>query len=273
MVETVEVVIIRKMFAHQFNVINKTALPFLNYQKKLMKIKLALIVATLFASSTAFAGDTYVGAGIGQSRLHSNDVDAYAPVLGATTDLKDRAGKVLIGKELNRNFALEASYFDLGDFSASHPALGSASVGARGVGLDLVTTLPLTQRFAVLGRVGVTRQRLEGEVNGFRDHDNKTNPKAGIGFQYKLTENLAARGEFETYRTNVTVDGYKARSHVNVVGAGLVYKFGRPAPTAVVYTPAAPAPVYAAPAPAPVAATPAPAPVEAPVVTKQKIRE
>jgi OOP family OmpA-OmpF porin len=232
--------------------------------------QLAFAATLLIATSTAFAApaDTavYVGAGIGQSRLHSNDVDSFA----TSSDLKDRAGKVFVGKQLNRNFGVEASYFDLGDFSASAPGLkGNAS--ARGLGLDLVTTLPLTERFAVLGRVGVTRQRLEGDINGFGGRVNKTNPKAGIGFQYKLTENLAARGEFETYRTNADIGGYKARSHVNVVGASLAYNFGRPAVKTVAYVAPAPAPVYVAPTPAPVAEVPAPTP--APTVVTKKVRQ
>lgn len=243
-----------------------------------MKLKLAILAATLFAAQAATAGDVYVGAGIGQSRLHSSDLnrigDATAPY-GIDIDKKDRAGKVLIGKELNGNFALEASYFDLGDFDASYAGQKFASVGARGVGLDLVGTLPVSERFALLGRVGVTRTRIDGELFGDRDHKNTTQPKVGLGLQYKLTNNLALRGEYEAYRTNVTYDGFKAKSHVGVIGATLVYKFGgKPAAPAYV------APVsYAAPAPTPApvveqpAAQPQPA-VEAPVVTTtKKVRE
>lgn len=236
-----------------------------------MKLKLAFIAATLLASQAAFAGDTYVGVGVGQSRLHA-DTGAF----NKSTDLKDTAGKVFVGKELNRNFALEGSYFDLGDFSGKDRFGNRGEVGARGLGLDLVTTLPLTERFAVLGRVGVTRTRIDGAINGHGDHKNVTEPKAGIGLQYKLSDRLAVRGEYEAYRTNTSYAGFKEKSHVGVVGASLVYKFGaKPAYVApVVYT--APAPVAAPvvqPAPAPVVEAPAPAPAPAPAVTKKKIRQ
>ena len=226
-----------------------------------MKIKFALIVATLFAAQAAVAGDVYVGAGVGQARAHLNTP-------GAThIDNKDRAGKIFVGTQLNRNFGLEASYADLGDFTANSRYL-SRDTDIRAGALDLVTTLPLTERFSVISRLGVARTAVREDF-GRRDAKNTSNNlHAGIGAQYKLSEKVALRGEFESYRVK---DTFEKRGHVNLASASLVYKFGRPAPTKVAYV--APAPVYVAPAPAPVAA-PAPAPVvEAPVVTKKKIRE
>lgn len=237
-----------------------------------MKIKLALIAATLFAAQAAMAGDIYVGAGVGQSRLHA-DFD------GLNVDNKDTAGKLLIGNQFNKNFGVEASYFDLGDFTASTKAGRKyASVGARGLGLDLVATLPVTERFAVLGRLGVTRTRVDGELFNDRAHKNVTEPKAGLGLQYKLTPNLALRGEYEVYRSNVKAFNTEAKSHVNMASASLVYTFGaKPVAAPIVKTTyVAPAPVAVEPTPV---YTPAPAPVaepvveQAPVVTTKKVRE
>ncbi|WP_407307892.1 outer membrane beta-barrel protein [Acinetobacter sp.] len=227
--------------------------------------KIALVAAVLFTSQAAFAGDTYVGASVGQSRLHG------VPDYGVSIDDKDLAGKIFVGKQLNRNFGIEASYFDLGDFEASNGA-AHGSIGGRGLGLDLVGTVPLTQRLDVLGRVGVTRTRIEQESNFFGSgHRNVTEPKAGLGLQYKLSEKLAVRGEYEYHRTNFS----DVRSHVNVASVGLVYKFGAPAKTSYVSQTTSATYVAPAPAPAPVVeAAPAPAPVaEAPVVTKKKVRE
>jgi len=235
--------------------------------------KIALVAAVLFASQSAFATDVYVGAGVGQSRLYSGDVDNLSRYPGVSIDKKDTAGKVFVGAQFNRNFGLEASYFDLGDFTASAGGHEVASVGAKGVGLDLVGTLPLTERFSVLGRLGLTNTRINGEAYGYSDHVNVTRPKAGVGLQYKLTDNLAVRGDYEYYRTNASYNGYSERSHVNVASANLIYTFGR-APQPAYVSKTSTTTTYTAPAPAPVVEAPAPTPApEAPVVTKKKVRE
>jgi OOP family OmpA-OmpF porin len=237
-----------------------------------MKMKFALIAATLFAATAAQASDVYVGAGVGQSRLKG--VDANDIGRGISLDSKDTAGKIFVGNQFTKNFALEASYFDLGDFTATNRFGTSASVGARGFGLDAVGTLPLTQKLDALGRVGVTRTRLDGSLAGFNDHKNVTEPKAGLGLQYKLTDNLKVRGEYEVYRTNTSYNRVSERSHVNVASVSLVYSFGRPvipaysAPIVRKETVVAPAPVAA---PAPAYVPPAPAPE--PMVTTKKVRE
>ena len=75
-------------------------------------------------------------------------------------------------------------------------------------------------------------------------------PKVGLGLEYKFTEALAMRGEYERYRMD---DGIRSNANVDMISLGLVYKLGRPAAAPVVYTPPpAPAPVAEAP-PAPAA--------------------
>lgn len=233
-----------------------------------MKIKLALIAATLFVAQAASA-QTYVGVGVGQSKLKGDVADFVNNVPGSTFDDKDTTGKALIGYQFNRNFALEGQYNYLGHYTAEN-RFHSASAQGRSVGIDAVVTLPLTQKFGVLGRVGVARTRVDGSVDGYTDRGYSTDPKFGLGLQYKFTDKVALRGEVE--RTRVEFDNSK--SHINTATVSLVYKFGaKPAVVRapVVYNTPAPAPVVEA-APAPVA-QPAPAPAEAPVVTTKKVRE
>lgn len=225
-----------------------------------MKIKFALVVAALFAAQAASA-QTYVGVGVGQSKLKGDVADFINDVPGSSFDDKDTTGKALIGYQFNRNFAIEGQYNYLGHYTAEN-RFNTAGAQARSLGLDAVVTVPVTERFGVLGRVGVARTRVDGHVNGFTDRGYSTDPKFGLGLQYKLTDKVAIRGEVE--RTRVEFDNSK--SHINTATVSLTYKFGaKPAPvrtTPVVYN--TPAPVY----------TPAPAPVaEAPVVTTKKVRE
>ena len=243
-----------------------------------MKLKQLALVAALFAAQTAFAADVYLGAGLGQSRA---TIDNQG--IPASTDYKDRGGKVLAGVQLNRYFGVEASYFDLGDFRATSPVYSlSRDTSVKGGALDLVGTLPVTERFGILGRVGAARTRVNefgsatvGNVSYSDSGKNtSTNLKAGLGLQYKFTEALAGRVEYERYRMK---DVFDNRGHVNLVSAGLVYNFGAK-PKTVAYVAPAPAPV-AAPTPAPVYVAPAvvetPAPTPTPEVTTvtKKVRE
>src|SRR5476649_2875086 len=65
----------------------------------------------------------YMGAGVGRSRATIDEQRLTTSLLasGATSvafskDERDTAYKLYLGKQLNRNFALEMGYFDLGQF-------------------------------------------------------------------------------------------------------------------------------------------------------------
>ena len=222
----------------------------------------------------------YLGAGAGQSRT-SIDEQRIADVLAApgsatiTKDGHDTAYKIFGGYQINRSVGIEAGYFNLGKFGfrGSSPAGTLAGqIRSEGVNLDLVGTLPLSDRWSVLGRVGAQYARTRDEFSGTGVAAGvKTNPsergagyKAGFGLQYAFSDSIVLRGEAERYRV---ADGVGGHGNVDVVGLSLVFPFGRsaaPAPRAA----AAPAyvapPVVVAPPPpvvvaaAPIAAPPAP---------------
>ncbi|HEX9174174.1 MAG TPA: OmpA family protein [Telluria sp.] len=193
----------------------------------------------------------YMGAGVGQSRAR---IDA-APMMsrltagGATlnsysADNRDIGFKVFGGKQLNRYIAIEAGYFDLGKFTFDATTSGNGALHGetefRGVNLDLVGQLPLTQRLSLLGRAGVQYSKGESHFTGNRLYavtnpnparEARRNPKVGLGLEYKLSEALALRGEVERYRVN---DSQDLRSNVDMASVSLVYKFGRPAAQPVI---------------------------------------
>jgi OOP family OmpA-OmpF porin len=222
---------------------------------------------------------TYIGASIGQSRANFNDEDLLRALTSAQPfgayrkDDRNNGVKLLIGKKLNRNFAIEASYFDLGAFSFDYRGnLGGTAVGEvdyKGVALDLVTELPFTERFSFFTRLGVQYTKAVTEYSGTlytrrTIEDKGIGGRVGLGLEYKFTEALALRGEVERNRID---DGIRQKANVDLYSLGLVYKLGRPAYAPVVYTPP-PEPVVVAPAPAP---EPAPAPAPAPVPVSEKV--
>jgi OOP family OmpA-OmpF porin len=226
----------------------------------------------------------YIGAAIGSSRvnLNNNAINAnFAPpntVTSSSFDESDTGYKLFVGKQLNRNFAIEAGFYDLGDTGFRNTtATGTfgADLSYKGMNLDLITQLPLTERFSAYSRLGVGYTKTTTKFGGTRytglpvsTNDKDFHGRVGLGLEYKFTEALALRGEYERNRLN---DGLRRKANVDLVSLGLVYKLGRPASAPVAYTPPpAPAPVVEAPAPAP-APMPAPTPAPAPVPTSEKV--
>lgn len=253
---------------------------------------LRLTVASLapLLAMSAWAQDApypYLGLSIGQTRgkldaegITARQGGAGLAITNITRDERDTSYKVFGGYQMNRAFGLEAGFFRLGKLgftSTTNPAgtmLGETNM--QGLNLDLVGTLPITDRFSAIGRAGGTYARTRTTLSGTgavavtntTPSERKGGYKAGIGLQYEVSRNFFVRGEVERYRMSDAVDGH---SNVDVYSVGLVFPFGRaetPAPRAMAAP--MPAPVVMAPAPiviaeaAPivVAAPPPPAPPE-----------
>ena len=243
----------------------------------------SMIPATSFAEE---AGFYYGGLAIGQSRARIDEERITAGLLGAglsttamTRDEKSPAYKLFGGYQINRNFALEAGYFDLGKFSFTSTTLPagtlSGQIKLQGINLDLVGTLPVSEHLSVLGRVGVQAARARDRFSGTgavgvanpSPSQRAANYKLGAGLQYEFSPSFWMRGEAERYRVN---DAVGNRGDVNMVSVSLVFPFGRtpaPAPraaTAPAYIPPPPPPVAAVTPPPPVVAAAPVAPVIAP---------
>jgi len=242
-----------------------------------------------FLALPAMAQDTshyYGGLSVGQSKTQ---VDAAGLTSGllpnavfqdGTTDEKDTSYKLFGGYQFNRNIALEGGFFDLGKNSFSSNIVGGTLAGeskVRGLNLDLVGTLPITERFSALARVGVQHAWTKSTASGTREgagvapssKHNGSGAKVGFGLQYEMSPAVWIRGEVERYRIKNAVS---QRTNVDVATVSLVFPFGRAPVQRVAAAPAyvAPAPVIVTPAPQVVVVTPpAPAPV---VVTPAPVR-
>jgi OOP family OmpA-OmpF porin len=255
---------------------------------------LTIIASALLISQLAQAEDDwnnpewansawYIGAGggrtksnIDQDRLIRSLINGGATSVVFNSDERDTGYKIFLGKQLNKNFALEGGYFDLGKFGfnaiTTPPGTLNGNVTFRGVNLDLLGQLPLSERFSVYGRVGATYIKSNANFSGDRlfavpnanPSERKFNPKVGLGMEYKFTEALAVRGEVERYRVN---DAVRNRGDVDFYSVSLVYKLGKPASKPYVAPERAPDPAPApivqntAPTPPPVQPAPAPVPV------------
>ena len=250
---------------------------------------LGLVALAVATSPFAVAADSnwYGGINIGQSRAKIDDPRIRSGLLsgGLTTtsiidDDRDAGYKLYGGYQFNRNFALEGGYFDLGKFGfvATTVPAGTltGNIKLRGLNLDAVGILPITEKFSAFGRVGVNYAEARdsftgtGAVRVLNPSPSKrdTNHKFGLGLQYAFTESLAVRGEVERYRID---DAIGNKGDIDLFSVGLVYRFGgktpAPAPRAAVpeYVAAAPAPqpvVVPPPPPPPAVVKPRPAPTK-----------
>jgi OOP family OmpA-OmpF porin len=266
--------------------------------------RFGLLAIAVITSPFAAAENSgwYAGANIGRSRA---DIDDGRIISGlqragvATTsfsdDNRDVGFKLFGGYQLNKNFALEGGYFDLGKFgftaNTAPPGSLTGEFKFRGVNLDAVGILPLHEKFSLFGRVGMqyaqTRDSFSSTgaapaIFGSNPSKRELNYKFGLGVQYDFTETLGMRVEAERYRLN---DAIGSKGNVDLISVGLVYRFGgkvlaaapraevvAPPPQAVVAPPPQPVareavvapPTAAQGLPPQEAVTPPPAPVQAP---------
>jgi OmpA-OmpF porin, OOP family len=247
-------------------------------------LMVAALTAIVSPCALADAAGWYGGLNLGQSRAKIDDariinglmVGGFSSATIADDD-RDTGYKLFGGYQLNRHFAVEAGYFDLGKFAfkATTIPLGTfgGDIKVRGVNLDLVGILPLSEKFSAFGRIGVNRAKADDTFSGTglvrvlksSASQRATNAKAGLGLQYALNDSLGVRAEVERYRIN---DGVGNRGDIDLISLGLVYRFGARKPVYVARTttpePVAVAPRVVLPEPAPPVVTPPPVAVPPP---------
>jgi OOP family OmpA-OmpF porin len=256
---------------------------------------LGLVAFVAITSPLALADESswrwYGGVNVGQSRAKIDDVRITSGLAAgrfATTSIadddRDTGYKLFGGYQVNKYFAVEGGYFDLGKFGFTASTLPagtlSGNMKVRGLNLDLVGMLPITDKFSAFGRVGANYAHTQDAFTGTglvhvvnaNPSKRETNVKYGAGFQYAFTEALALRAEVERYRIN---DAVGNKGDVDLVSVGLVYRFGgnRPVPAS---RPMAPEPVMpvtrtAVPEPVVVATAPPPAAVIPPPPQPRKV--
>lgn len=230
-------------------------------------------LGTLMAVSSLAQTSTdpyfYGGIGVGKTRAKTDSNASAAAITGpglvhtnTIDDATDAGYKLFGGYQMTPNLGVEAGFFNLGKtrFSSTTVPAGTLDGDSRyhGMNLDLVGTLPLGDRWSVLGRVGIHRTEAKGEYTGtgaaagFTQGrtTTDTNYKVGVGMQYAITPSVLLRGEAERYRIS---DAVGVHGNINMLSVSLVFPFGRtaaPVRTAMA-PPPAPMPMHVAPPPAP----------------------
>lgn len=182
----------------------------------------SLAMSPGYAQSSGWMGgrmDTnlYLGANIGQSRFSSSCDNV--PV---SCDDKDTGWKALAGYRFHRNVALEAGYFNLGSATASGGG-AFAEAKVRGWEVTGLAILPVADRFDLYARLGFARSRVSLSGAGISVKDNSTDFTYGLGAQYSILRNLAARAEWQRY-DSVGGDN-TGKDDIDLFSIGVLYKF------------------------------------------------
>ena len=180
-------------------------------------ILFALIAAAAIAPVAAQAADTYVGADVGRGNQKLT--------VEGVGSLKDNATafKVYGGYEFNANFGIEAGYADLGKSSVGGNGM-TITANPHSLYLAATGTMPLAERFALTGKIGVAKTRTDVTATGASDdHTNQTSLMFGVGTSYAVTPTVMAVVEYENFGKVIDQDGVNLKA--NTLSVGVRFKF------------------------------------------------
>ena len=183
----------------------------------------ATVMAAPAVSIAQARGETgwYLGGNIGQSKL--KDGCSGLGGSGISCDDTDTAFKILGGYNINRNFAAELGYTDLGKAKASGLGL-TDELKATAWELSAVGSLPIANQFSAFGRLGLYFADAKENTN-FAGNFKHTNSDLtyGFGVRYDYSRELGVRGEWQRY--SKVGGGDLGKSDVDVISVGVVWNF------------------------------------------------
>ena len=196
-------------------------------------MKKIFAVALLSSLSVpALAESSYYGAlDVGQTTVQ-NACKNLAAVYSCNNSAT--AIRIAVGYQLTPRFGVEASYGDYGSLksSTSQPTY-TWNGETRMSGLEIVATgnYPISDSFSLLGKLGIARSSGKHSAVGtgllaaatFSSSFTSTTAAYGIGAQYSLTNSVALRVQYDDL--GVVGDSENGKSRINLLSAGVVYKF------------------------------------------------
>jgi len=188
------------------------------------------VIAALGLSAAAFAlpaaaqtsmSNFYVGATLGQSTAQDACNDLAGT--GISCDDSDTAFKIFGGYQINRNFAAELGYADLGKAKADAAGL-TAEIKSSAWDLSLIGSYPINEQFSIFGRLGVYMADTKADTNfGINESHSNNDLTYGFGARYDVTQNLGLRAEWQRY--SQVGGGDIGKSDVDVLGVTALWKF------------------------------------------------
>ena len=166
--------------------------------------KIAATTVLIITSSSAFAAEPnsfYAGVDLGRTKI--DDIRGRGTSAGA-----------FVGYNVLPNVAIEAGYRRLASLDYTVAPGINGDIDLNQASLSAVGTLPLSNGFSLLGRLGYSHVEEDNKVlgRGFKTSD--SNGIVGVGVGYAFTPAISARLEFQ-----------KPSSDSQNVSIGLAYQF------------------------------------------------
>jgi len=184
----------------------------------------ATVMAAPAVSMAQARGETgwYAGITLGQSDFKNIDCSGFS------CDKKDTAFRILGGYQINRNFAAELGYHDLGKMKATKPGT-SLDIKAKAWELVGVGAWPVANQFSIYGKLGFysgeakASASLTGLGSGSIKETN-TDLTYGLGVQYDLSREFGIRGEWQRYG-KMGGGNFGGDFDVDVLSIGAIWRF------------------------------------------------
>jgi OOP family OmpA-OmpF porin len=197
----------------------------------------------------------YIGAGLGEdfASIPQQTIDAVNSIIlpkvpGATssaidTNKRSTGAKLFAGYSFSRYFAVEGGYAPLGTSSADISYYSGSSVltpvgsfnmkyEMTAVYIDAVGSLPLSEKWSLIGRVGAAYGRTNVSVSGnpltlvlssSEESKSTVRAKFGAGVDYNLNPAFTVRAEWELYQLPDPLSS--EYFDVNAATLSLLYRF------------------------------------------------
>ena len=188
-------------------------------------------VTGCLAAGAAWSQDRgpYVGGSLGRS-----DMKDACEGVSISCDKTDKAWKIFGGYQINRNFAAELAYTDLGETKAAGTQGGVAvngNVKAKAWELAGIGFMPLMRELSLYAKLGIyhatTDSNASAAVPGFATSGSasgtNTDFTVGFGVQVSILRNLAARAEWQKY--NDVGSNNTGKTDIDVLSAAVLYRF------------------------------------------------
>ena len=170
----------------------------------------ALALACLIpVSAVAQATGGYIGGSLGQTTINDfcsevNSVIVFFSGTPTGCDEEDTGFKIFGGYRMNRNLAIEGSFFNYGEATARAVfpgGPGTLSGEATAFGIAALGILPVSPQFSLFGKAGLLLTDVKVKASGpggvATESDDETGLHYGVGGMFNFAGNLGLRLEWE----------------------------------------------------------------------------
>ena len=179
------------------------------------KILVATLATIVLLPINAHAEGLFVGGSIGSASL-SEDFD------GLIVDDSTTSYRLVAGWRFNDYFSVEGGYNSFGKFKDEMVTAGiptSISLTADGFTLGLGGSIPISDRFSLIGRAGLFFWNGTAEINSVSQASPEdSNPFFGAGAQFAISSKVLVNVDFTRYAVE--------DANSDVLSVGFEYRFG-----------------------------------------------